>query len=320
MKHLSLVSQVFLILSTLQLFLLCSVVHVWPSDEAKVIFCDVGQGDSTLIFEGFTQALVDAGPENKKALDCLQRHLPWFDVRLDLFIATHPDLDHIGGAEAALDRLFITHLFIVPDAKNTDGFYRFRELVLRKKEQGTVVSFPTSGQSGFILPCKDCSKSGISYAVLSPLEDLGLSNVFDKDIPETILSALIEEHESMIKNYNDRSISVLLHIQNKSIFLTGDMEEKTEHALATQRLLTPVTVLKVAHHGAKTSSTSLFLSKVRPEEVIISAGIGNRYKHPAEEILTRVKETGSRIWRTDVHGEIMMTISEGTYRVEGEKK
>lgn len=306
-------------LAVLQLFLIFSLVFIWPSDETKVIFCDVGQGDATLVIDGFTQVLVDAGPDNGSVLQCLAQHLPWFDARLDLFVATHPDLDHIGGAKDVLDRFFVSQLMLVPDAKNTDGFRTFRAAVLREQEMGAQLSFPIQGQYGLIHTCASCRSDFLRYSVVSPLEQYSLENPYKQDMTETTLSAVIEEHERKIKNYNNRSISLFLNLRGVSVLLTGDMEKDTEYALEATGLLTPTTVLKAAHHGAKTSSTSRFLSKIQPEEMIISVGKNNSFGHPSEEVLDRVRQLDSRIWRTDVHGEIRMRISGGDYDIESEK-
>jgi len=308
-----------LVLTIAQIFLLLNILTIWPADTSKVIFCDVGQGDAVLIQQGFTQVLVDAGPSPAKVFTCLNRHIPWFNSRLDLAVATHPDFDHIGAFQAVMPRFSISELMLVEDAKTSDGFQSFREAVLSKKSQRTKLTFPTAGDKGSIT-------SSIEYLVLSPQDDAGanstksqLPSVFSPTLTETTLSDALTQHEQSIKNYNDGSISLILDIDGVKIMLTGDIEEATERAIERSNMLTKVNILKVAHHGAKTSSTATFLAKVTPEQSIISAGVDNKYGHPTNEVITRLEQLKSQIWRTDLQGEIRVQIRDGEYQITSQK-
>jgi competence protein ComEC len=295
-----------------QVALLLNLVKTWPTLDVKLIMCDVGQGDAILIKDRFNYTLVDSGPDNNLALSCLNRHLPWFDSNLDLLVFTHPDNDHIGGAKSILSRLKVSHLMLTPDTKQTAEFEAFRELVLRKKNQGTKLVFPNSKTWGKI-------SQQVEYSVLAPSVTFGDYNTYLDETPETTLSDAIAQNSINIKNYNNRSIVLFLNINNVKVLLTGDIEKETESAIIKSNLLTQVDILKVAHHGSKTSSTVSFLSKVEPEVALISVGKENRFGHPALEVISRLESEKSQVLRTDEHGEVIIKIENDTYKVATKK-
>ena len=92
-----------------------------------------------------------------------------------------------------------------------------------------------------------------------------------------------------------------------SMLLSGDAEEQTEHRLLTKDLNLEAKVLKVAHHGSKYASTADFLKRVKPEIAIVSCGAWNRYGHPAQSVLDRLKGAGVKVYRTDLQGEVTIT-------------
>jgi competence protein ComEC len=301
-----------LVLTFCQIVAALSIVQAWPAQEVELVVCDVGQGDAIFIKDRFTYTLVDAADDNNQALYCLTSHVPWFDSRLDLFVVTHPDLDHIGGAEAVLNRFEVSQVMLTADAKSSDGFARFRESVLRKKESGAQLLFPTVHVRGKM-------SNSIEYEVLSPRDRVGGQNVYNQELPETTLSDINKEHERNIKNYNERSIVLFLKAHDTSVLLTGDIETQTETALIKTNLLTQVDILKVAHHGSKSSSTPAFLDKVAPEVALISVGQKNRFGHPSLDVISRLKSIGTRVWRTDEHGEIVVRIDAQKYEVSAKR-
>jgi len=302
-----------LFLLTIGIWLSFSLYTFWPGETTKVVFCDVGQGDAALIIAGFTQVLIDSGPDPYRLQKCLDAYVPWYDSKLELVVVSHPDFDHMGAVEAVLEPYFIQSLMLVEDAKDTNDFVAFREFVLRKESQGTELLFPVAGEEGRLT-------SAVSYLVHGPTSRFapGLTaadGVYSPGLTETKLSALLDSHAQKISNYNERSLSLELDIHGTSVLFTGDIENHAEEAIAGTGLLKQINILKVAHHGAKTSSSANFLEKIRPEHAIISVGGSNQYGHPAEEVVTRLEEVGARVWRTDLQGEICVLISEGSYEI-----
>ena len=107
---------------------------------------------------------------------------------------------------------------------------------------------------------------------------------------------------------NDRSIALLLEYGQLRIFLSGDLEEEGELGILESALIDQVDILKVAHHGSKTSSTKVFLSQVRPELSLISVGKNNKFNHPSPEVLDNLRAVFSRIVRTDQSGDIKIEL------------
>jgi beta-lactamase superfamily II metal-dependent hydrolase len=106
---------------------------------------------------------------------------------------------------------------------------------------------------------------------------------------------------------NANSIVVRLDYGSFSMLLAGDAEEQTEHRLLTKELDLEARVLKVGHHGSKYASSNDFLQRVKPEIAIVSCGAWNRYGHPAQSVLDRLRAANVKLYRTDLHGEITIT-------------
>jgi competence protein ComEC len=109
------------------------------------------------------------------------------------------------------------------------------------------------------------------------------------------------------RGINDVSIVLLGEVAGRRFLLTGDVEDDVDPILA-KRGLPPIDVLKVAHHGSATASTTTFLAAVRPRVAIVSAGADNPYGHPARSTIERLADTGARVLRTDTDGSVAVTI------------
>ena len=110
------------------------------------------------------------------------------------------------------------------------------------------------------------------------------------------------------KTTNDRSLVLVLEFGGCRALFTGDIERAGEEELMG-RLGSPVHLLKVPHHGSKTSSTLRFLRHYRPRWAVISVGLGNQYGHPNPAVLARYREQGIPLWRTDFHGFVQFAMS-----------
>lgn len=249
-----------------------TVFYAEEKHELIVSFLDVGQGDAILI-QGPTgvKMLIDGGPD-KSVLRELSKRLPPWDRHIDVLVETHPDKDHLAGLGDVLERYDVDYFLEsgVPDL--TTVSQQVKELV--KKEQGIQHLTIHRGQR--------LQLGGGAYAdVLFPDSD-----------------------QSTQKITNDGSVVLRIVYGETSIMLTGDLSSTFEDYLVSldgDALASDI--LKAGHHGSRFSTDALWLSKVRPEYVVISAGKENRYGHPHEEVLTRVKDTGA---------EIISTIEKGT--------
>jgi len=255
----------------------------WPDEKTHLVFCDVGQGDAILLYRGFTQVLIDMGPD-QKSRECLDKYLPFFDKNLELLVVTHADQDHIGGAQDIFNGFLIEKVLLSEDGKNTDAFTAFNNLISREKEDG-MQQLSADGVKNFCFTDFFCAQNLISE-------------------PE-----LWDEEASS----NNQSVVLLLDVGGIKVLLTGDMESQREQAISASFLIGKVNILKVSHHGSKSSSSEEFLRSISPEISVISVGQNNQFGHPHAVTLENLQEVGSQIYRTDQMGDAHLLIDEGSF-------
>lgn len=240
----------------LSLYQFISMAH----QPLSLSFLDVGQGDAILIqTPEYKNILIDAGP-NGKVIDELSKKLGFFNQKIDLFILTHPDLDHYGGTLDVLQKYPVGRVMLTGLASDSELYVAF---LADLKERNIPIIFQDSSQ--------DLQIGNNAYLdILYPFEGQSLMGV-----------------ES--KNKNNTSISLIVRDGTGAplALLTGDAEVELERdlLLSAQDLRAPI--LKLGHHGSKTSSTQIFLNAVQPETVIVSAGKDNKFGHPHEEVMAR---------------------------------
>ncbi len=237
--------------------------------ETKVVFLDVGQGDAILIAQGGNQILIDGGRSGKTLLAGISRQIPFWDRTIETVIATHPDADHIGG---------------------------FPELISRYRV-GTYISTSARSESE-LFGILERTLEGSQEQVERIIAYRGLSIALPKGGRLEILFP--EDGEHVAGESNETSVVSRFSFGETDFLLTGDLP-KEELFLPEAP---PSEILKLAHHGSKHSSSDLFLSYVRPEEVVVSVG-ENKYGHPSPDVLSRVAAIGAVVRRTDVSGDIV---------------
>src|SRR3990167_1629761 len=237
-----------------------------------VVFLDAGQGDAIFIeAPNGNQVLIDGGP-NKSVLRQLSKVMPFYDRSIDIVIATHPDKDHIGGLPDVLQR-YTVDFILESGVKNDTGTSRaFESAILQNKIK------------------KIFAKRGMAITLG---DDVFLNILFpDRDVSEV---------ES-----NTASIVAQLVYKNTEFMFTGDSPKTIEEYLVFldgEKLRSDV--LKVGHHGSKTSSSESFVGYVSPEYAIISAGADNSYGHPHKEVVEILNQFGSAILNTKDNGAII---------------
>jgi len=283
--------------------------------ELQVHILDVGpvEGDSILIISPTSKSvLIDAGDTNKGkvVLEALKR----YNVQqLDFFIATHPHPDHIGGADEVIKGTKVLRVIdngTEPDVPESLAVKPNPKAVQKKSAQDKKTRPAKSNAiTKFYDDYKDTvTQSGASYekvqagtkydigggallTVLAPTDPL-----FTKDQMKT---------GGNLPNAN--SIVIRLDYGDFSMLLTGDSEEQTEHRMLTKDVNLRATILKVSHHGSKYATTQDFVDRVKPEVAVISCGEWNRYGHPSQVVLDRLKAANAKLLRTDLQGEITIT-------------
>jgi competence protein ComEC len=188
---------------------------------------------------------------------------------------THGDHDHIGGM-AALVPHFTFGSVLVNGSPPRDEEAAILER-FRAKRVPVLTGRP--GQTWTDVP-------GVEWAWLHP----------DGDLTHT---------------GNDASVVLRLTAYGTTVLFTGDIERSGEERLLARSLLSPVDVLKVAHHGSSTSSSPAFLAAAKPRAAVISAGRNNRYGHPSPVVVKRLMDTGANVYRTDLHGAVTLVIRRG---------
>ncbi len=274
--------------------LVCFNVLAWAAvlktsaQSLKVVFFDVGQGDSIFIeTPKTTQILIDGGP-NSKVLEKLNEQMPFFDRSLDMIILTHPDADHLAGLVEVLKSYKANFVAWTGVSSSRPEFQEF----LAEINQGNAQKlFLAEGEK--IIIGKD-----VYFEVLAPLENFQGREVSD---------------------FNSSSL-VLKMVYGKSTFLfTGDSPQSIEWQLVEEGKDISSQVLKVSHHGSDSSTSDIFLQAVDPEIAVISVGEKNRYGHPAAEILERLEKYGIKIMRTDQFGDITVFADGRSYQMKVQK-
>lgn len=284
--------------------------------ELQVHILDVGpvNGDSILIVapSGKT-VLIDAGDtgKGKAVLEVLKRHNI---QQIDYFIATHPHPDHIGAADEVFKSTKVAYVIdngagpTVPPslASSPSPTLSPRRVPSSKKSRpNPVTSFYDDYKAAI-------TTSGAQYekATVGRTFDLGDGARFTLLGPsEPFLTK--EQLKAGGNEPNANSIVVRLDYGEFSMLLPGDAEEQTEHRMLTKDLNLKAKVLKVSHHGSKYATSTDLLKRVQPEIAIISCGEWNRYGHPSQVVLDRLRAANVKLYRTDLQGEITVTTKGG---------
>jgi beta-lactamase superfamily II metal-dependent hydrolase len=247
----------------------------------EIRFLDVGQGDAVLLRSGGRTALIDAGPA-----DAIVRRLRTLAVdSIDLFVASHNHSDHIGGADAVLDSLAV-------------GFYLDNRHPAGTRIQARVLERVERKGIGYLAPTARRIALGSARLVVIPP-------------PERVAG----------DDQNNHSVGILVEQSGFLALFTGDSEAEELNALMARDSIPDVDVLKAAHHGSRNGVTPAWLSRTRPEVVVISSGAGNGYGHPHAAALRYYCASNRRVFRTDRNGEVTVTVrQDGSYVVSGQRE
>ena len=282
-----------LVITIILPILFVSIALAQTSDLLRVTFLDVGQGDSILIQTPSQQTiLIDGGPDpNALALEVGQR-LPFWERDLDLIVLTHPDGDHLHGLIGLTQRYDVYQVIECgldcANEANMPDYLSWRSVV----EKGDVSVL--NAQAGQQIDLKDGASISVLHPPSEPLGGTGAAS-------------------------NNNSVVLMLRYGEVEFLLTGDIEKFAERYLIRNGSDLSATILKVAHHGSKSSTTPEFLQEVNPSFVVISSGADNPYGHPhpqtiqtlserlPEERILLTSELGSIQFETDGHRLWLMT-------------
>ncbi len=271
----------FLILIFTLLFLLVFSLNV--SADLTVHFIDVGQGDAILLqHQAGDTVLIDGGDRSASVEDKLISYLTEAGVEsFDAIISTHPHADHIGGLPAVLENFPVDAIY---DSGKVHTSQTYENYLMLIDEKDIPYKTPRRGDK--------IELDNLTFDIIHPGED-------------------VDEY-----SLNDASITAHLQYGQISFIFTGDIEESAEREIIETDIDIKSTVLKVAHHGSKTSTNDYFLDAVNPEVAIIQVGEDNRFKHPAPEVINRLQANNIEIFRNDLNGGIVINTDGETYSLE----
>jgi competence protein ComEC len=275
---------------------------VYLGQHVRVVFLDVGQGDAAVILTSDRHTVVvDAGgvpdwqreewrrperpydPGERVVLSFLRHEGV---RRLDALILTHSDADHMKGALALLDSGIRIRRLILNGSPEAEKALLQREIIEKAHQRRIPVQTVVAGQ---VWPLGD----QVALQWLNPS-------------PQT----------RQLPNENDASIVFVMHAFGKQVLFGGDVEEAGERAmLESDWGWRDVDILKVAHHGSKTSSIPDWLAVAKPRVAVISVGENNRYGHPNQEVIERLQAISRKIYRTDVNGAVIVDIEPREMRI-----
>lgn len=251
---------------------------------------DIGQGDSLLLGKDGKWVFIDTGDVDHRPQ--LKAYLKQYGIKeVSKVIVTHPHADHIGGMYALFQSVKIDDIYDngVPTTTNT-----YRTYLKQIKEKKVAYHKVKAGDTIALF-------DGVEFKVAAPVKT-------------------INDGKSGKPDMNNNSIVGRLSYGNFSMLFTGDAEKEEEKDILDSHVDIKSTVLKVGHHGSKTSSTIPFLKAVSPELALISAGAGNSYGLPKAITLQHLEELHIPVLRTDRQGTITITTTgSGKYEVKKEK-
>ena len=242
------------------------------SDEAlcRIYFLDVGQGDCTLIRTREGDILIDAGPESAQDALCLRlKQLGVKEIALAVF--THPDEDHIGGADGILERISVKEVWLPVREKDNPSAARMEQTI----ENGGVSC--KTVRAGQVLTVGD-----VVVATLAPMGNAASDS-------------------------NDSSIVLHVTCGDVGMLFMGDASANVEQGLLENYSKGHIEaqLYKVGHHGSSTSNAEAFLEVVKPQYAVISASADNSYGHPHGVVIERLQSIGATVLLTATDGEIV---------------
>ena len=283
--------------------------------ELTIRILDVGpiNGDSILITSPTGKTvLIDAGDttKGKTVVEALKR----YNIQqLDYFIATHPHPDHLGGATEVFKAVKVLNVIDngQPPSVPPQPAAPKQTTPAARQQANRRTARPAASLSKFYDDYKEAVKaSGATYATAQPgtKHDLGGGALLTILAPSEPFFTK-DKMSTGGNEANANSIVARLDYGSFSMLLAGDAESQTEHRLMTKELDLQTKVLKVAHHGSKYASSGDFLNRVKPEIAIVSCGAWNRYGHPNQGVLDRLREVNPnvKLYRTDLQGEITIS-------------
>jgi competence protein ComEC len=241
------------------------------SNLLTIHFIDVGQGDSILIQYKYKNILIDAGP--KESSSALLNYLKKYRIKdFKYVLATHPHEDHIGAMDKIIDQYPIA-AFYAP--KLTTNTKTFNSMISSLHNKSIKIHTAASG----------------------------VTLNFD----EALQCTFIAPNNTDYKDLNNYSAVLKIVFKNTSFLFMGDAQNQSEEEILNQNYNLQSNVIKIGHHGSRTSSSESFIKTVNPSIAVISCGASNDFGHPHKPTLSLLKTLNIKLYRTDKNGSIILT-------------
>jgi len=250
--------------------------------ELQVHFINVGQGDAILIDYRTVEVLIDGGETSPGVVPYLRNYV---DGDLEAMVATHPHADHIGGLIDVLRSFQVDNIYWNGETATTKVYGDF--MALAKAEPKALLQQLKRGDT--------VNVDGLAFAVLNP-------------------------PGPSFKETNDNSIALKLKYGDTRFLFEGDAQQEAESSMLAAGLNMATDILKVGHHGSRSSSSMPFLQAVSPQIAVYMAGINNSYGHPHAETLAALNQVGAQIYGTDIHSTIVVATDGQKYTLTTEKQ
>lgn len=275
-----------------------------PEGTVEIHMIDVDQADAILIQSGDGFMLIDAADRKSESKEKLNTYLTNMGITtLEWLVLTHPDADHIGGAQMVLENYEVKNVML-PDRIHTSSTYEnMLEAIIEEPDiavhivdVNTTLDTDTDDITATVYDAGDTFEwRGLHFTVMGPLST---------------------------PNNNDSSVVLRMQCGEMVAMLTGDAEIEAEELMLGEhsRTLLDCDLLKVGHHGSSTSSSQAFLNALTPSIALISCGVDNEYGHPHSEALQRLEAAGTTVYRTDLNGSVVISCDGTAFTLKSTQK
>ena len=252
-----------------------------PVEQLHLAVLDVGQAQSVVLYiPNGGWSVVDAGGWSSSRYNVgeavISAYLWHYGVQhLNRVIISHPQRDHMAGAERLLRNFKVDSLWLGEFPEEERENSKYKRIIARAEQEGVQIRWISHGLQ-----------------------------IEEGDATVTVFPSLPREQTT---NDNDRSMAVEVAFAGQRFFMPGDATARTEKWLLDQHVIQPLTVLLAPHHGSKNSSTPAFVQASHPQHIVFSVGYRNSYRHPHPQVVQRWSAMGTHIWRTDQHGAIVFS-------------
>jgi competence protein ComEC len=262
-------------------------------DALHLYMLDVGQGDAILLKTPANQYLLFDGGANNVVLNELGRVLPANQRLLDYVFLTHPHADHVGGLPAVLENYDVGEIYHTGVLHTSSDYLKFLELIKTKE----IPNYIVGGAESFNLT------GDVWVELLFPLSSFAGQKV---------------------DNLNLTSIVARVSYQGQSVLLMGDAEIPVEGEILADRKNSlaglSAGLIKIGHHGSKTSTGFEWLNATKPSLALIPCGVGNSFNHPHSELMKKLEYRNLTVFRSDLQGLVHCWTKAGeAWQCEGER-